>query len=150
MRVYEAKIVYSLVSLGEEVRLDTPAKVADYLRSAFDENPMQEAFYCVYLDRKNHPLGRHLITLGTATSTLVSPKEIFRGAILSGATAIIVAHNHPSGDPSPSQADITVTRSLREAAKIIDIELLDHVVVGDPKADPRACGYFSFKEAGYL
>jgi len=150
MRVYEAKLVYSLVSLGEDVHLDTPAKVADYLRSAFDENPMQEAFYCIYLDRKNHPLGRHLITLGTATSTLVSPKEIFRGAILSGATAIIVAHNHPSGDPSPSQADITVTRSLREAAKIIDIELLDHVVIGDQKADPRACGYFSFREAGHL
>jgi hypothetical protein len=59
MRVFEAKMVYSLVSLGEEVQLDNPAKVADYLRSAFDENPMQEAFYCVFLDRRNHPLGRH-------------------------------------------------------------------------------------------
>ena len=71
MRVFEAKMVYSLISLGEEVRLDKPAKVADYLRSAFDENPMQEAFYCVHLDRKNHPLGRQLITLGTATSMLI-------------------------------------------------------------------------------
>ncbi|MEN9401708.1 MAG: hypothetical protein RL091_411, partial [Verrucomicrobiota bacterium] len=133
MRVYEAKMVYSLISLGDEVHLDNPSKVTDYLRSAFDENPMQEAFYCVYLDRKNHPLGRHLITLGTATNTLVSPKEVFRGAILSGATAIIVAHNHPSGDPSPSSADIQVTRALREAAKIIEIDLLDHVVVGDVK-----------------
>jgi DNA repair protein RadC len=75
-------MVYSLVSLGEEVQLDTPSKVADFLRSAFDENPMQEAFYCVYLDRKNHPLGRHLITLGTATSIMVSPKEVFRKAIV--------------------------------------------------------------------
>jgi DNA repair protein RadC len=119
MRVFEAKMVYSLVSLGEEVQLDTPSKVADYLRSAFDENPMQEAFYCIYLDRKNHPLGRHLITLGTATSTLVSPKEVFRGAIVAGAVAIVVAHNHPSGDPSPSSADIQVTRSLREASRIL-------------------------------
>jgi DNA repair protein RadC len=150
MRVYEAKMVYSLISLGEEVRLDQPAKIADYLRSAFEENPMQEAFYCVYLDRKNHPLGRHLITLGTATSTLVSPKEVFRGAILSGATAIVVAHNHPSGDPSPSSADIQVTRGLREAAKILEIELLDHVVVGDAKSDPQGRGYFAFREAGYL
>ena len=150
MRVYEAKMVYSLVSLGEEVRLDKPAKVADYLRSAFDENPMQEAFYCVYLDRKNHPLGRHLITLGTATNTLVSPKDVFRGAILSGATAIIVAHNHPSGDPSPSSADIQVTRALREAAKLLEIDLLDHVVVGDPKSDPRARGFYSFREAGLI
>src|SRR5215204_4735880 len=72
MRVYECKLSYSLVSLGEEVQLYRPEKVADYLRSAFDENPMQEAFYCVYLDRKNHPLGRHLITLGTIDATLVS------------------------------------------------------------------------------
>jgi len=93
MRVYEAKIVYSLVSLGEEVRLDRPEKVAEYLRSAFEESPMQEAFYCVYLDRKNHPIGRHLITLGTATSTLVAPREVFRGAILASATALVVAHN---------------------------------------------------------
>ena len=94
--------------------------------------------------------GRQLITLGTATSTLVSPKEVFRGAILSGAVAIVVAHNHPSGDPGPSQADITVTRALREAAKILEIELLDHVVVGDVKSDPLGRGFFSFREAGYL
>ena len=89
MRVFEAKIVYSLVSLGEEIRLDRPDKIAAYLRSAFDENPMQEAFYCVYLDRKNHPLGRHLITLGTLDSTLVTPREVFRGAILAGAAALV-------------------------------------------------------------
>lgn len=150
MRVFEAKMVYSLVSLGEEVQLDKPAKVADYLRSAFDENPMQEAFYCVYLDRKNHPLGRHLITLGTATSTLVTPKEVFRGAIIAGAVAMVVAHNHPSGDPAPSSADIHVTRSLREASRILDIELLDHVVCGDEKAEPTGRGFFSFREAGLL
>ena len=63
MRVYEAKMVYSLVSLGDEIHLNAPAAIADYLRSAFEENPMQEAFYCVYLDRKNHPLGRHLTDL---------------------------------------------------------------------------------------
>jgi len=150
MRVYEAKLIYSLVSLGEEVRLDRPTKIADYLRSAFEENPMQEAFYCVYLDRKNHPLGRHLITLGTATGTLVSPREVFRGAIVANAVALCVAHNHPSGDPAPSTADIHVTRSLRDAAKILQIELLDHVIVGDAKSDPQGRGYFSFREAGHL
>lgn len=150
MRVYDAKIVYSLVSLGEDVRLDRPEKVVEYLRSAFDENPLQEAFFCVYLDRKNHPLGRHLITLGTATSTLVAPREVFRGAILAGATALVVAHNHPSGDPAPSSADVQITRALREAAKIIDIDLLDHVVVGDAKADPQGAGFYSFRQAGLL
>ena len=150
MRVYEAKIVYSLVSLGEEVRLDRPEAVVEYLRSAFDENPMQEAFYCVYLDRKNHPIGRHLVTLGTATSTLVAPREVFRGAILAGATALMVAHNHPSGDPAPSAADIHITRQLREAAKVIDIDLIDLVIVGDAKADPLKVGYYSFRAAGLV
>jgi DNA repair protein RadC len=143
-------MVYSLVSLGEDVQLDKPAKVADYLRSAFEENPMQEAFYCVYLNRKNRPMGRHMVTLGTATSTLVTPREVFRGAIVAGAVAMIVAHNHPSGDPSPSTADISVTRSLREAARILDIELLDHVIVGDEKADPHRRGFYSFREAGLM
>jgi DNA repair protein RadC len=103
MRVFECKLSYSLVSLGEEIQLNRPDKIADYLRSAFDENPLQEALYCVYLDRKNHPLGRHLITLGTLDSTLVSCREVFRGAILAGASALIVSHNHPSGDPAPSR-----------------------------------------------
>jgi DNA repair protein RadC len=150
MRVYEAKIVYTLVSLGEDIRLDRPEKVVEYLRSAFDENPVQEAFYCVYLDRKNHPLARHMITLGTATSTLAAPREVFRGAILAGATALIIAHNHPSGDPAPSAADIQITRVMRESAKIIDIDLLDHVIVGDAKADPQGTGFYSFRQAGLL
>lgn len=150
MLVYEAKIVYSLVSLGEEVRLDRPESVVEYLRSAFDENPMQEAFYCVYLDRKNHPIGSLLVTLGRATSTLVAPREVFRGAILAGATALMVAHNHPSGDPAPSAADVHITRQLREAAKVIDIDLIDHVIVGDAKADPLKVGYYSFRAAGLV
>jgi DNA repair protein RadC len=150
MRVYEAELVYSLVSLGEEIRLDRPQKIVDYLRSAFEENPVQEAFYCVYLNRKNHPLARHMITLGTATSTLAAPRAVFRGAILAGAAALVVAHNHPSGDPAPSAADVQITRVLRDAAKIIDIDLLDHVIVGDPKADPKGVGYFSAREAGLL
>lgn len=150
MRVFECKISYSLVSLGEEIRLDRPDKIAEYLRSAFDESPMQEAFYCVYLDRKNHPLGRHLITLGTVDSTLVSCREVFRGAILAGACALVVAHNHPSGDPAPSAADLHVTRKLRDAAKVIEIELLDHVIVGDAKGDPLGRGVYSFREAGII
>ncbi len=138
MRVYEAKLVYSLVSLGDEIRLITPDQIAIYLRPAFEENPMQEAFYCVYLDRKNHPMGRHLITLGTVDSTLVAPREVFRGAILASASGLVVSHNHPSGDPAPSDADVRVTRTLREAAKILQIELLDHVVVLSKRLDKNS------------
>jgi len=150
MRVYEARIVYSLVSLGEEIKLDTPAKVAEYLRSAFEENPVQEAFYAVYLDRKNHPIGRHMISLGTATSALAAPREVFRGAILAGATALVVSHNHPSGDPAPSAADVQVTRQLRNAATIINIDLHDHVICDDAKTDPLGRGYYSFREHGVI
>jgi DNA repair protein RadC len=150
MRVYEAKISYALVALGEEIKLDRPDKVADYLRSAYEENPVQESFYVIFLNRKNVPISRMLVTIGTAVGTLVAPREVFRGAILAGATAIIVSHNHPSGDPAPSTADIQVTRQLREAAKIIDIDLLDHVIVGHAESDPLGKGHYSFREAGMI
>jgi DNA repair protein RadC len=150
MRVYEAKISYSLVSLGDEIKLDRPEKVVGYLRSAYEENPFQESFYVIFLNRKNVPISRMLVSLGTATSALAAPREVFRGAILAGATAILVSHNHPSGDPAPSAADIQVTRQLREASKIIDIELLDHVVVGHVESDPLSKGYYSFREAGIV
>lgn len=150
MRIYEATINYNLLSLGETIRLDTPAKVADYLAGAFDKYPMQESFWVVMLDRKNQPIGRIMVTLGTAVATLVHPREVFRPAILAGASAIIVSHNHPSGDPSPSAADVRITRVLREAAGVIEIEILDHVIVGTPESDPIGTGYYSFRDAGVL
>jgi DNA repair protein RadC len=150
MRVYEAKLVYSLVSLGEEVALSRPDTVAAYLASAYAENPMQEAFYVIPLDRKNHPLGRIMITLGTVSAALAHPREVFRPVIIAGAAAVVVSHNHPSGDPAPSAADLAVTRQLREASRTVDIPLLDHVIVGDKAADPLGRGYYSFRQAGLL
>lgn len=90
------------------------------------------------------------ITLGTVDSTLVSRREVFRGAILASCSGVVVAHNHPSGDPAPSAADVHVTRKLRDAAKILEIELLDHVIVGDVRADPQGRGVYSFREAGII
>jgi len=150
MRVYEAKLVYSLVSLGEEVQLNSPQKVCDYLKDYFEENPVIESFVVIMLDRKNHPLARHVVTTGTATSSLAHPREVFKAAILASATAIICAHNHPSGDPAPSAADVQVTRQLREASKAIDIDLIDHVIIGERRADPRGIGHYSFRESGVL
>ena len=150
MRVYEAKIQFNLVHLGEAVRIDNADKAATYLQSAIDTHPVQEGFYVILLDRKNHPLGRVLVTLGTLTSSLVHPREVFRAAIRESATAIACVHNHPSGDPAPSAPDMHVTRLLRESAKTVDIDLLDHVIIGRPDADPLAKGYFSFREAGIL
>jgi DNA repair protein RadC len=150
MRIYEASIRYELVQLGEAVVLDRADLVVEYIKSAFETYPTQESFWVVLLDRKNHPIGRVMVSLGTLTSTLVHPREVLRPAILASAAAIIVAHNHPSGDPAPSSADIRITRQLREACQLIDIALLDHVVVGQPEGDPTGSGFYSFRAAGLL
>ncbi|MEI6107003.1 MAG: DNA repair protein RadC [Opitutae bacterium] len=109
-----------------------------------------EKFWVLCLNRKNRLLKQVEITSGTATSSLAHPREVFRAAIRHGATAVVCVHNHPSGDPAPSAADVQVTRQLREAAKAVDIDLLDHVIVGRAAADPQGRGYYSFREAGVL
>lgn len=150
MRVFEASISYNLVQLGDDVTVNTALKAVEYLKSAFEITPMQESFWVIFLDRKNHAIGRVRISLGTATAALAHPREVFRPAILANACAIIVSHNHPSGDPAPSAPDLHVTRQLREAARALDIDLVDHVIVGYPESDPLHRGYFSFREAGML
>jgi DNA repair protein RadC len=109
-----------------------------------------EKFWVLCLNRKNRLLRRVEVSSGTATAALAHPREVFREAIRESATAVICAHNHPSGDPAPSAADVHLTRQLREAAKAVDIALLDHVVLGRPTADPLGRGYYSFREAGVL
>jgi DNA repair protein RadC len=107
-------------------------------------------FYVVCLSRKNRPLGRHRVTTGTATAALAHPREVFRVAILANACAVVCVHNHPSGDPSPSAADIQLTRQLREASAVMDIPLLDHLVIGDRDDDPLGVGFYSFRSAGLI
>lgn len=111
---------------------------------------MVEKFWVLCLNRKNRLLRRVEVTSGTATAALAHPREVFREAIRESASAVICAHNHPSGDPAPSAADLQLTRQLREAARAVDIELLDHVVIGRASADPLGRGYYSFREAGLL
>ena len=95
-----------------------------------------EKFWVLCLDRKNRLLKRVEISSGTATATLAHPREVYRAAIRESASAVACVHNHPSGDPAPSAADQHVTRQLREAAKAVDIELIDHVIIGLPESDP--------------
>tara|TARA_B100000686_G_scaffold199426_1_gene206224 strand:- start:154 stop:543 length:390 start_codon:yes stop_codon:yes gene_type:complete len=109
-----------------------------------------EKVWVLCLDRKNKLIRMEPVTSGTATGSLVHPREVFRPAIRHGATAVIVAHNHPSGDPSPSKADLQVTRKLRDAARHLDIAFHDHVIIGDPEEDANRIGYYSFAEAGLL
>jgi DNA repair protein RadC len=109
-----------------------------------------EKFWVLCLSRRNRLRKRVEVTSGTATATLVHPREVFRAAIREGASAVVCAHNHPSGDPSPSAADIQLTRQLREAASAVDIPLLDHVIIGRRGAVPLGRGYYGFRAAGLL
>lgn len=134
---------------GDAPLLNRADLVARYLE-AFACGLEVEKFWVLCLNRKNRLIKRVEITSGTATAALAHPREVFRVAIRESASAVICAHNHPSGDPAPSAPDLQVTRQLREAAKAVDIELLDHVIVGRTSTDPQGRGYFSFREAGML
>lgn len=109
-----------------------------------------EKFWVLILNRKNRLIKRVTVTSGTATAALAHPREVFREAIREAGTAIVCVHNHPSGDPAPSAADLQITRQLREAAKAVDIDLLDHVICGRANSDPTGRGYYSFREAGLI
>ncbi|MDV2581125.1 DNA repair protein RadC [Alkalibacillus haloalkaliphilus] len=103
----------------------------------------QEHFVALYLNTKNQIIHRRTIFIGSLNSSIVHPREVFKEAIKHSAASVICAHNHPSGDPSPSNEDVHVTRRLYESGKVVGIELLDHLVIGDHK-------YISMKEKGYL
>ena len=103
----------------------------------------REAFGLLMLTTKNSILGFHVVSIGTLNSSIVHPREIFKAAFLAGAASIILVHNHPSGDPSPSQEDLEVTRRLVDAGNILGIAVRDHIIIGDD------C-FFSFKNDGLL
>ena len=112
--------------------LDDPAAVAllagDLLRDADDD---REHFWSIYLNAKNHYLLASLVSIGTQSGTLVHPREILGPALRLGAASIILVHNHPSGDPTPSPEDIRLTRQVADAARIVDIRLHDHVIIAN-------------------
>jgi DNA repair protein RadC len=134
---------------GTAPLLDRPDRVVDYLRPIAAALEV-EKFWVLCLNRRNRLLKRVELTSGTANATLAHPREVFRAAVREGASAVLCVHNHPSGDPSPSGPDVQVTRQLRDAARLIDIALIDHVIVGTPAADPIGKGYYSFREAGVM
>ena len=108
----------------------------------------KESLRVILLDTRYHLMRIQEVSLGSLNESIAHPRDIFRPAILAAAYAVIVVHNHPSGDPTPSQADHSLTRRLAEAAELLQIRLLDHIIIGAP-AEGRA-PYFSFKEAGVL
>ncbi|MDR1069384.1 MAG: DNA repair protein RadC [Gracilibacteraceae bacterium] len=101
----------------------------------------REHFRVIFLNTKNKVLGSELISVGSLNSSIVHPRECFKGALRYGANAVILAHNHPSGDPTPSRQDLALTQRLVDSGKILGIEVLDHIIVGKKN-------FISLKESG--
>ncbi len=128
--------------------LDTPDSVADFLRE--ECRPYEvEHFYAILVNTRRRLIRKVHLTNGTLDAAIVHPRDVFRHAVAANASAVILVHNHPSGDPTPSKADITVTRDLVRAGQLLKIEVLDHVILGQRTTD-RARDYFSLKEHGYI
>lgn len=129
--------IAALAGFRSFVRINSTQDAISFCQQHFQrlaEDGKQEQFHIVTLDTKRQVIDAHLITVGTLDSSLVHPREVFRPAIRDAASAILLAHNHPSGDPTPSRADLAVTQRLVEAGKLIGIEILDHIIVGNPSA----------------
>ncbi|HOF47673.1 MAG TPA: DNA repair protein RadC [Verrucomicrobiota bacterium] len=133
---------------AESPLLDTPERVADLLR---EDNRLYEVecFQVVLLNTRRRLMRVEKLSQGTLDTLLVHPREVFRAAIAAGAAAIVVAHNHPSGDPTPSEQDIKVTRDLIRAGQLLKIEVVDHVILGRRTAE-RSHDFVSLRELGYF
>jgi DNA repair protein RadC len=126
---------------------DTPNRAAEYWRLHVQTNPYFnpecECFVILLLNTRRRVKGHQLLTIGTMDTLLVHPREVFRAAVIASAASVVLMHNHPSGDPTPSQADIRVTSDLVRAGQLMRIEVLDHIVMGRPN-------HASLRELGYV
>jgi DNA repair protein RadC len=135
-------------SYPEPPLLDTPDRLADLLREP-NRVYTVETFQVVFLNTRRRLIGFQALTQGTLDMILVDARTVFAPAISKRASAIILAHNHPSGDPTPSEADIKVTRDLVRMGQLLKIEVLDHIILGR-RTDERPRDYVSLRELGYL
>jgi DNA repair protein RadC len=133
---------------GEAPLLDTPEAIANLLR---EKNRLKdvETFQIVLLNTRRRLIDVKDISNGTLDTILVHPREVFKFAIAANAAAVVLAHNHPSGDPMPSEADIKVTRDLIRAGQLLKIDVLDHVILGRATKE-RLKDYVSLRELGYF
>lgn len=128
--------------LPDSVKISCPQDAADLLMEEL-RHLREEHFVCLFLNTKNRVIGRQTLSIGSLNASIVHPREVFRAAIRRSSASILCAHNHPSGDPTPSPEDVALTRRLAEAGELLGIELLDHLVIGDNR-------YTSLKETGCL
>src|SRR4051812_18391810 len=130
-----------------EEKLDSPEAITELVAPELRQL-RKESLRVVLLNTRYHLIRVEEISLGSLNESIAHPRDVFRPAIMASAYAVVVVHNHPSGDPSPSQTDHSLTRRLAEAAELLQIKLLDHIIIGAPS--DKGPGYFSFKEAGVL
>lgn len=124
------------------VQITTPRSVAEFLIPQYGDRPVEQ-FGIVLLDTKHRVLRTTVLSVGTLDASIVHPREIFREAAAGGAAALVLFHNHPSGDPEPSREDRVLTERLMAAGILMGIDVLDHIILGDGR-------YFSFREKGTL
>lgn len=128
--------------IGERVVIRSPRDAAELLAEQL-RYLQKEHFVCLFLNTKNQVIAQETLSIGSLNASIVHPREVFRAAIKYGSASIVCAHNHPSGDPAPSPEDIAITKRLVESGRIVGIDVLDHIVVGD--------GHFvSLKEQGMM
>lgn len=129
-------------TMSDTITIRSPQDVSTYLME--DLRYLQkEHFVCLFLNTKNHVIGKETLSMGSLNASIVHPREVFRAAIKRSSASIICVHNHPSGDPTPSPEDIQMTARLVEAGQIIGIEVLDHIILGDQN-------FVSLKEKGFM
>ncbi len=130
---------------GEAVTIDSPQDAVHVIvrELGIYRSEKREHVFAILLDSKNQILRIETVHIGTLNASLVGPREIFRIAIREGASSLILAHNHPSGDPTPSVEDIDLTHRMVDVGRMLDIPVLDHVILGDP-------GYVSLHQRGVL
>ncbi len=147
----KAMQVIAAIELGKRVYREkreegylirSPEDGAEYVMEEM-KHLKQEHFVALFLDVKNRVLARRTVFVGSLNSSIVHPREVFKEAVKRSAASIVCVHNHPSGDPAPSREDIQVTKRIAECGKIIGIEMLDHLIIGDGT-------FISLKEKGYL
>ena len=141
--IYQIKLVRDGSQGAERKHVSTPSVAASILQAYLD-GVDREHFVVLLLNRQHRAIGLHTVTVGTLDASLVHPREVFKPAILASAASVILSHNHPSGEPTPSAEDRAVTRQLRSAGELLGIDVVDHVILGEPPL------YYSFQEHGAL
>lgn len=134
--VKESSILYA------DRRINSPDTVVNLFRNFLEDCDREKLIVCC-LNAKNEPTSITTVSIGSLNSSIVHPREVFKTAIMSNAASIIIAHNHPSGDTTPSKEDRDITLRLKESGDIIGIKLLDHIIIGYDN-------YLSLKEEGYI